>query len=157
MTATEDPSEFSTEELKRYAAVMFYTSGELPMSDAKKTALLNFVRVGGGFLGVHSATDTFYTWPDYLDLIGGYFNGHPWQSGEVAATTGDFVVETGNNHASVGARATIILIGISHAATVALTFVNAASSSLTGSRSPVAAQARMASVEVAVRLFRAKK
>ena len=96
------------------------------MSDAEKTALLNFVRVGGGFLGVHSATDTFYTWPDCLDLIGGYFNGHPWQSGEVAATTGDFVVETGNNHASVGARATIILIGISHAATVALTFVNAA-------------------------------
>ena len=48
------------------------------MSDAQKTALLNFVRSGRGFLGVHSATDTFYTWPDYLDLIGGYFNGHPW-------------------------------------------------------------------------------
>jgi type 1 glutamine amidotransferase len=78
VTATEDTSEFSTENLKRYAAVMFYTSGELPMSDAEKTALLNFVRSGRGFLGVHSATDTFYTWPDYLDLIGGYFNGHPW-------------------------------------------------------------------------------
>ena len=57
---------------------MFYTCGELPMSDAQKTALLNFVRSGRGFLGVHSATDTFYTWPDYLDLVGGYFNGHPW-------------------------------------------------------------------------------
>ena len=78
VTATEDTSEFSTENLKRYAAVMFYTTGELPMSGAQKTALLNFVRSGGGFLGVHSATDTFYTWPDYLDLIGGYFNGHPW-------------------------------------------------------------------------------
>jgi uncharacterized protein len=78
VTATEDTSEFSTENLKRYAAVMFYTTGELPMSGAERTALLNFVRSGGGFLGVHSATDTFYTWPDYLDLIGGYFNGHPW-------------------------------------------------------------------------------
>src|SRR5207245_4834684 len=78
VTATEDTSEFSSENLGRYAAVMFYTSGELPMSDAQKTALLNFVRSGRGFLGVHSATDTFYTWPDYLDLIGGYFNGHPW-------------------------------------------------------------------------------
>ena len=78
VTATEDTSEFSTENLKRYAAVMFYTSGELPMSGAQKMALLNFVRSGRGFLGVHSATDTFYTWPDYLDLIGGYFNGHPW-------------------------------------------------------------------------------
>jgi hypothetical protein len=33
------------------------------MRDAQKTALLNFVRSGRGFLGVHSATDTFYTWP----------------------------------------------------------------------------------------------
>jgi type 1 glutamine amidotransferase len=78
VTATEDTSEFSTENLKRYAAVMFYTTGELPMSGAQKTALLDFVRAGRGFLGVHSATDTFYTWPDYLDLVGGYFNGHPW-------------------------------------------------------------------------------
>ena len=78
VTATEDTSEFSTENLKRYAAVMFYTTGELPMSGAQKTALFNFVRSGRGFLGVHSATDTFYTWPDYLDLVGGYFNGHPW-------------------------------------------------------------------------------
>ena len=78
VTITEDTSEFSTENLERYAAVMFYTTGELPMSDAQKTALLNFVRSGRGFLGVHSATDTFYTWPDYLDLVGGYVNGHPW-------------------------------------------------------------------------------
>ena len=78
VTATEDTSEFSTENLERYAAVMFYTTGELPMSGGQKAALLNFVRSGRGFLGVHSATDTFYAWPDYLDLIGGYFNGHPW-------------------------------------------------------------------------------
>ncbi len=78
VTATEDTSEFSTENLQRYAAVMFYTSGELPMSGAEKSALLEFVRSGRGFVGVHSATDTFYTWPDYLDLVGGYFNGHPW-------------------------------------------------------------------------------
>jgi uncharacterized protein len=78
VTATEDISEFSTENLERYAAVMFFTSGELAMSGAQKTALLSFVRSGRGFVGVHSATDTFYTWPDYLDLVGGYFNGHPW-------------------------------------------------------------------------------
>ena len=79
VTATEDISEFSTENLKRYAAVVFYTTGELPMSGSEKIALLNFVRSGRGFLGVHSAADTFYTWPDYLDLVGGYFNGHPWR------------------------------------------------------------------------------
>ncbi len=64
VTATEDTSEFSTENLERYAAVVFYTTGELPMSNAQKTALLSFVRSGRGFVGVHSATDTFYTWPD---------------------------------------------------------------------------------------------
>jgi hypothetical protein len=78
VTATEDISEFSAENLERFAAVAFYTSGELPMSASQKMALLDFVRSGHGFLGVHSAADTFYTWPDYLDLIGGYFNGHPW-------------------------------------------------------------------------------
>src|SRR6201987_6563507 len=39
VTATEDTSEFSTENLKSYAAVMFYTTGELPMSASEKTAL----------------------------------------------------------------------------------------------------------------------
>ena len=78
VTATEDTSELASENLERYAAVMFFTSGELPLSGAQKMALLDFVRSGHGFLGVHSATDTFYTWPDYLDLVGGYFNGHPW-------------------------------------------------------------------------------
>ena len=98
--ATEDTSAFSTENLKRYAAVIFYTSGEIPMSGAEKTALLDFVRSGGGFLGVHSATDTFYTWPDYLDLIGGYFNGHPWHQAvtiEVADPSNPLVAFLGSS------------------------------------------------------------
>jgi uncharacterized protein len=78
ITATEDISALTAENLRRFAAIMFYTTGELPVTAAQKTALLDFVRSGGGFLGVHSATDTFYSWPDYLKLIGGYFNGHPW-------------------------------------------------------------------------------
>ena len=98
--ATEDMSEFSTGNLERYAAVMFYTNGEIPMSGVQKTALLNFIRSGRGFLGVHSATDTFYTWPDYLDLIGGYFNGHPWHQVvtiEVADAADPLVAFLGNS------------------------------------------------------------
>jgi type 1 glutamine amidotransferase len=87
VTATEDASEVTTENLARHAAVMFFTTGELPMSAARKAALLDFVRSGHGFVGVHSATDTFYDWPDYGALIGGYFDGHPWhQSVRVAIT-----------------------------------------------------------------------
>jgi len=78
VTATEDVSALSTENLARYGAVMFYTTGELPMNAAQKAALLDFVRSGHGFLGVHSATDTFYEWAEYGALIGGYFDGHPW-------------------------------------------------------------------------------
>ena len=55
VTATEDVSEFTIGNLQRYAAVMFYTTGELPMSNAQKAALLDFVRSGRGFLGIHSA------------------------------------------------------------------------------------------------------
>jgi type 1 glutamine amidotransferase len=78
VTTTEDLAAFTRENLRHYAAVMFFTTGELPLSDAQKAALLAFVRSGRGFIGVHSATDTFYKWPDYGKLIGGYFNQHPW-------------------------------------------------------------------------------
>jgi type 1 glutamine amidotransferase len=78
VTATEDVAVFTPENLRRYGAVMFYTTGEIPFSPAQKAAFLDFVRSGHGFIGVHSATDTFYAWPDYLALTGGYFNNHPW-------------------------------------------------------------------------------
>jgi type 1 glutamine amidotransferase len=37
---------------------------------------------GKGFLGAHSATDTFYKWPEYGEMIGGYFDLHPWNQFE---------------------------------------------------------------------------
>jgi type 1 glutamine amidotransferase len=79
VAASEDVSVFTAENLHRFDAVMFFTTGELPMSDLGKQALMDFVRDGGGFLGVHSATDTFYQWPEYGRLIGGYFDQHPWR------------------------------------------------------------------------------
>jgi uncharacterized protein len=78
VTASEDVSVFTTENLRRYGAVVFFTSGEPPLSGLQKQVLMDFVRDGGGFLGVHSATDTFYEWPEYGRLIGGYFDQHPW-------------------------------------------------------------------------------
>jgi uncharacterized protein len=78
VTSTEDVSALAPERLHRYKSVVFYTSGELPLSDREKKGLLDFVRSGHGFVGVHSATDTFYLWRDYRELIGGYFNNHPW-------------------------------------------------------------------------------
>jgi type 1 glutamine amidotransferase len=76
VTATEDLGQLT--DLARYSAVVFFTSGELPLTAAQKQGLLEFIRNGGGFAGIHSATDTLYTWPEYGDLIGGRFDGHPW-------------------------------------------------------------------------------
>jgi type 1 glutamine amidotransferase len=78
VTATTDCSVLSGEGLKPYDAVALYTTGELPISDEQKAALLDFVRSGKGLVGIHSATDTFYKWAEYGRLIGGYFDGHPW-------------------------------------------------------------------------------
>jgi type 1 glutamine amidotransferase len=75
---TEDVGAFTKENLKNYSAVMFNTTGELPMTDEEKQAFVEFVSSGHGFIGVHSATDTFYMWKTYGDIIGGWFNNHPW-------------------------------------------------------------------------------
>jgi type 1 glutamine amidotransferase len=70
--------DITAENLKNFDAVWFYTTGELPLSETQKADLLAFVRGGKGFGGNHSATDTFYKWSQYGDLIGAYFDGHPW-------------------------------------------------------------------------------
>ena len=65
--------------LNYFDAVFFYTTGELPMADDQKADLLSFVHDDGkGFIGGHSAIDTFYKWPEYGEMIGAYFDNHPW-------------------------------------------------------------------------------
>ncbi len=78
IVATEDLSLLSAEGLANFDVVFFFTSGELPLTDRQKQDFLAFVRDGKGFGGAHSATDSNYAWPEYGDLIGGYFDGHPW-------------------------------------------------------------------------------
>jgi len=58
--------------------LIFATSGELPIDDEQKRLVIDFVRGGKGFVGIHNATATGYAWPEYGEMIGGYFNGHPW-------------------------------------------------------------------------------
>ncbi|MBC7928462.1 MAG: ThuA domain-containing protein [Bryobacteraceae bacterium] len=73
-----------------FDAVIFYTTGELPLSDEQKSALMSFIKEDGkGFIGVHSATDTFYQWPEYGEMIGGWFDGHPWNTFEAPVLVED--------------------------------------------------------------------
>lgn len=65
--------------LDYFDAVLFFTTGELPLDAQQKADLMSFVKEEGkGFIAVHSAADTFYQWPEYGEMVGGYFDGHPW-------------------------------------------------------------------------------
>jgi len=55
--------------------VFYYTVGEI--TDAQKNGLLNWVASGKGFVGVHSAADSFRGCPEYRAMVGGYFVTHP--------------------------------------------------------------------------------
>ena len=75
--ATEDPGAFHDGNLSGYRAVVFLlTTGDVLDGDGQ-AALEEFVGSGGGWLGVHSASDTEYDWPFYRELVGEYFAGHP--------------------------------------------------------------------------------
>jgi len=76
IVATQDCGEVTPERLEGYDAVIFYTSGELPIEN--KDALIEWVADGGAYVGVHSASDTLYKYAPYLDMVGGTFDGHPW-------------------------------------------------------------------------------
>lgn len=76
---TKKPLSGNAKNLNFFDVVAFYTTGELDMDEQQKADLLSFVKDDGkGFLAIHSGTDTFYKWPEYGDMVGGYFDQHPW-------------------------------------------------------------------------------
>ncbi len=76
---TKQKLEFNAKNLNDFDAVLFFTGGTLEMTDRQKADFLSFIHDDGkGFVGVHSATITFTDWPEYGEMIGGYFDEHPW-------------------------------------------------------------------------------
>lgn len=76
---SEDSSVFEPKNLARFSAIVFFqTTGDILDPDQKK-AMQAFVEGGGGYMGVHSASDTEYKWEWYGKLVGAWFNGHPAQ------------------------------------------------------------------------------
>ena len=63
------------------ALVFVSTTGELDLDDSQKADMLSFIKDDGkGFVGVHAALDTNYKWPEYGEMIGGWFDQHPWST-----------------------------------------------------------------------------
>lgn len=76
---SDDPQMFKPQSLAAFDAVCFDQCTGDPFAEKDlQASLLEFVRAGRGFVGIHAATDCFYGWKEYGELIGGYFNGHPF-------------------------------------------------------------------------------
>ncbi|MEP6949343.1 MAG: ThuA domain-containing protein, partial [Ginsengibacter sp.] len=74
---TTNAEMFNEDSLKKYATVIFLnTTGDV-LGYREEVSFERYIQAGGGFVGVHSATDTEYDWGWYGRLVGGYFNGHP--------------------------------------------------------------------------------
>lgn len=87
---TQDAAlDFTKENLQKYDLVMFYTTLNLPIATADLDYFFNewLKKKGHGFIGFHSALDTFHEYEPYWDMIGGTFDGHPWNASELVTIT----------------------------------------------------------------------
>lgn len=74
---TENADRFREDSLQQYAAVIFLnTTGDV-LNNYQEADFERYIQAGGGFVGVHAATDTEYDWGWYGQLVGGYFDNHP--------------------------------------------------------------------------------
>jgi type 1 glutamine amidotransferase len=76
---TTDASFFNEKQLKKYAAVVFLSTTGNVLNDEQQLAFEQYIKQGGGFVGIHAATDTEYDWAWYNQLVGAYFKSHPKQ------------------------------------------------------------------------------
>ena len=77
VTATEDSTQFNATNLARFQAVVFdNTTGDV-LDPTQQTAFENYIHAGGGYVGIHSASDTEHDWPFYGQLVGSFFVSHP--------------------------------------------------------------------------------
>ncbi len=77
VTTTEDGELFTDAVLREFDAIVFLSTTGDVLNSTQQQALQRYVQAGGGFLGIHAASDTEFDWPWYGQLVGGYFSGHP--------------------------------------------------------------------------------
>lgn len=88
---TKNSELFDDETLKQYSAIIFLSTTGNVLDAKQEAAFERYIQSGGGFVGVHAATDTEYDWNWYGKLVGGYFSSHP--SGTPEA---DFIIKDKN-------------------------------------------------------------
>ena len=106
VTASKDGRIFDSKEFHDYAALVFFTTGDLtteggdknpPMSAQGKEAFLDAIHDGMGFVGIHAATDTFHTPPDTPDLANRYIAHGAQSDPYIRMIGGEFIIH-GQQH-----------------------------------------------------------
>lgn len=100
VTFTEDAEQFNEKELKKYNAVVFLNTTGNVLNEEQQASFERYIQAGGGYVGVHAATDTEYEWPWYGQLVGAYFQDHPLTPSNVQK--GKFTVTEKNHWATKG-------------------------------------------------------
>jgi type 1 glutamine amidotransferase len=68
----------NTRNLTYFDAIFYFGTGEGLTNDQRRD-LISFVKDDGkGFVGAHTGDDAFFQWPEFGEMIGGYFDQHPW-------------------------------------------------------------------------------
>ena len=84
VTVTQDGAEVTREKLPRYKAVVFFTAINPPGVD--REGLLEWVRNGGAFAGIHSTANTYQNFPAFGEMLGAYYDRRPWRTKEQPQT-----------------------------------------------------------------------
>ncbi len=77
VTTSEDSSVFNDANLAQYKVVIFLSTTGDVLTTVEQAAFERYIQAGGGYAGIHAASDTEYDWPWYGNLVGAYFNNHP--------------------------------------------------------------------------------
>ncbi|HEX8378154.1 MAG TPA: ThuA domain-containing protein [Pedobacter sp.] len=80
---TENADYFTDDSLKNYSAIIFLNTTMNVLNAAQETSFKRYIQAGGGYVGIHAASDTEYDWSWYGKLVGAYFKGHPEQQDAV--------------------------------------------------------------------------
>src|ERR1700685_4720581 len=78
---TKKKLEYNAKNLNDFDAILMFTGGDPEMDAQQRADFLSFIHDDGkGLIGVHAAAITWVHWPEFVDLLGGDFDEHPWKT-----------------------------------------------------------------------------
>jgi type 1 glutamine amidotransferase len=85
---TEDVAQLTPQRLRQYNALIFVSNSRTFLDDAAETALMQYMRNGGGFVAIHNPLGAMYQWPYFQGLLGGanYYDHGAFRNGTVVTT-----------------------------------------------------------------------